>query len=44
LAWKIIPRELSPKESEMRVGGITGNYDLLSSEGSERGLYYNVKN
>lgn len=44
LAWKIIPRELSQKESEMRVGGITGNYDLLSSEGSERGLYYNVKN
>jgi hypothetical protein len=44
LAWKIIPRELSPEEAKMKVGGITGNYDLLSAEGSERGLYYNVKN
>jgi hypothetical protein len=44
LAWKIIPRELSPDESKMKVGGITGNYDLLSAEGSERGLYYNIKN
>lgn len=44
LAWKIIPRELSPDEAKMKIGGITGNYDLLSAEGSERGLYYNVKN
>ena len=44
LAWKIIPREISPDEAKMKIGGITGNYDLLSAEGSERGLYYNVKN
>lgn len=44
LAWRIIPRELSEQDATMKVGGITGNYDLLSSEGSERGVYYNVKN
>ena len=44
LAWKIIPREVSPEEAEMKIGGITGNYDLLSAEGSERGLYYSIKN
>ena len=44
LAWKIIPKEVSPQVAEMRVGGLTGNYDLLSAEGSHRGIYYNVKN
>ena len=28
----------------MQVGGITGNYGLLSTDGSQQGVYYNVKN
>lgn len=44
LAWKIIPREVSDDASKMKIGGITGNYDLLSSDGSQKGSYYNVHN
>lgn len=41
LAWRIIPKEIT---SEMQVGAVTGNYDLLSTNGSEQGIYYNTKN
>jgi hypothetical protein len=35
-----------PKEvvTEMQVGGITGNYNLLTTQGSKKGCYYNTLN
>ena len=44
LAWRIIPKEIDGNEAQMQVGGITGNYGLLSTDGSQQGVYYNVKN
>lgn len=44
LAWRIMPRELSDEEADMKIGGLTGNYDMLSAGGSQKGLYYNVHN
>ena len=41
LAWKIIPREI---ETEDLVGGLSGDYDLMSVQGSQQGVYYNTKN
>ena len=41
LAWKIIPREV---ETEGLIGGLSGDYDLMSVQGSQQGLYYNTKN
>lgn len=41
IAWKIIPKEV---ESSLRIGGITGNYDLLATQGSIKGCYYNALN
>lgn len=41
LAWKIIPREV---ETEDLVGGLSGDYDLMSVQGSQQGIYYNTKN
>ncbi len=41
LAWKIIPREV---ETDDLVGGLSGDYDLMSVQGSQQGLYYNTKN
>lgn len=41
LAWKIIPREV---EIEDLVGGLSGDYDLMSVQGSQQGIYYNIKN
>ena len=41
IAWKIIPYE---EEYPHLVGGITGNYDLLSTQGSQKGCYYNALN
>lgn len=44
LAWKIIPREISTTNSELLVGGLTGNYDQITTNGSNPGIYYNHLN
>lgn len=41
IAWKILPEEIV---TENKIGGITGNYDLLSTDGSKNGCYYNAIN
>ena len=41
IAWKIIPKEVI---TEMQIGGVTGNYDLLATQGSRKGCYYNTLN
>ena len=41
LAWKVIPRECLQTSL---VGGVSGNYNLLSSQGSDIGCYYNTSN
>ena len=44
LAWRILPKEVSDEEAEMKVGGLTGNYSMIQAGMSQPGLYYNIKN
>ena len=41
LAWRIIPKEVLQTDL---IGGINSDYKLISTQGSDTGAYYNVKN
>lgn len=41
LAWRIIPKQ---KCEPSKLGGVTAEYKMLSDQGSDIGIHYNVKN